>query len=377
MRLRDVPGYLRDTLLRMFPHRTATGLVRIGNPGADAPVLLTGNFTLTVRRLKQALAGCDVWLLCANSRGINVWCASGGGHLTHHDVISVIRTSGIEALVARRDLILPQLCATGVEHRRVTAATGWRTRWGPARLEDLRAFLDRGRSVQASQRFMRFPLWERLEMATMWGAPLILVGGPVVACLWGAATLAASGAAVVAVVGGLFALLPWLRVTDRLRWVTFAVFALLGMAAGVAVLWILGPLGRAHVIVVVAASLVAAGVLAVDLAGTTPWYRSYINAFHNEAHIDLIEERCTGAADCVQVCPRDVLQMNGARHKVEIARANQCIECAACVVQCPEDALRFRYDDGRTVEAATIRRTRLNMLGRRSVPMRQPAGPAS
>ncbi len=30
-------------------------------------------------------------------------------------------------------------------------------------------------------------------------------------------------------------------------------------------------------------------------------------------------------------------------------------------------ALRFRYDDGRIVEAAVIRHTRLNMLGRRSV----------
>jgi hypothetical protein len=36
-------------------------------------------------------------------------------------------------------------------------------------------------------------------------------------------------------------------------------------------------------------------------------------------------------------------------------------------VQCPEDALRFRYDDDRVVEAATIRQTRMNMLGRRTV----------
>jgi hypothetical protein len=36
-------------------------------------------------------------------------------------------------------------------------------------------------------------------------------------------------------------------------------------------------------------------------------------------------------------------------------------------VQCPEDALRFRYDDDRVVEAETIRRTRMNMVGRRTV----------
>jgi ferredoxin len=67
------------------------------------------------------------------------------------------------------------------------------------------------------------------------------------------------------------------------------------------------------------------------------------------------------------VCPRDVLQMTGRARKVTIARPDQCIQCGACIVQCPEDALRFRYDDGRVVEAATIRGTRMNMLGRRSV----------
>ena len=111
-------------------------------------------------------------------------------------------------------------------------------------------------------------------------------------------------------------------------------------------------------------------VLSIDLAGTTPWYGSYINTFHNEAHIELITDRCTGAAECVQVCPRDVLKMNGRRRKVEINKPDQCIQCGACIVQCPEDALRFRYDDGRVVEATTIRRTRMNLLGRRSVEIR-------
>jgi len=59
MRLRDLPGYARDTLLRMLPHRAPTGLVRIGRPGRESPVLLTGNYTLTVRRMRQALAGRD------------------------------------------------------------------------------------------------------------------------------------------------------------------------------------------------------------------------------------------------------------------------------------------------------------------------------
>lgn len=367
MNLPDLADYLRDTVLRMLPHRAPTGLVPIGRPDRSAPVLLTGNFTLTVRRLKQALAGRDAWLLCANSKGINVWCAAGGGHLTHHDVISVIRTSGIERHVDHREIVLPQLCATGVERRRITEATGWKTRWGPARLEDLPAFLDRGCRVRKEQRFMRFPLWERLEMATMWGAPMLLLGGPVIAWLFGIATFIGAASAVISIVGGLFVLLPWLRVTGRLRWVTFAFFAGTGGGLGSFVLWTLGQASSAHLFAVATVALAAMALLSVDLTGTTPWYGSYINSFYNPAHIELVESRCTGSAECVLVCPRGVLRMLGSRRKVQIARPSQCIQCGACIVQCPSDALRFRYDDGAIVEATTIRKTRLNMLGRRSV----------
>ena len=84
-------------------------------------------------------------------------------------------------------------------------------------------------------------------------------------------------------------------------------------------------------------------------------------------HIDLVEERCNGSADCVLVCPRDVLEMNGPRRKVEIANPDRASSAARASCSAPTDALRFRYDDGRVVEASTIRRTRLNMLGRRTV----------
>ena len=111
MRLADLPGYLRDRLLGMLPHRAPTELVRIGAPGRSSPVFVTGNFTLTVRRLREALAGYDAWLLVAPAGGINVWCAAAGGHLTTHQVVSTLRTSGIAERVDHRVLVLPQLAA--------------------------------------------------------------------------------------------------------------------------------------------------------------------------------------------------------------------------------------------------------------------------
>ena len=371
IRLSNFPSWLRDTLLRMFPHRARYGLQRIGAPGRDAPVLLTGNFTLTIRRLRDALRGCDAWLLVANSKGINVWCAAGGGHLTHHDVISALRTSGIADRVDHRELILPQLCATGVERRKIAEVTGWSARWGPARLEDLPQFLRRGRRVVKNERFMRFPLWERMEMALMWAAPLMVVAALITWAMRSWAVGFCALAVIVFIVGGLFAAWPGLHMKGRGRWLTFAVFAAVGFAIGLGVLLLAHSATVPHLVLAAGTALATMGVLSIDLAGTTPWYGSYINRFHNEAHIDLVEDRCTGAAECVQVCPRNVLQMDGHRRKVEIKRPEQCIECGACIVQCPEDALRFRYDDDRIVEAPTIRRTRMNMVGRRTVEIRE------
>ena len=56
MRLSDLPGYLRDRLLGLLPHRAPTGLLRIGKPDRDSPVLVTGNYTLTVRRVRMRCA---------------------------------------------------------------------------------------------------------------------------------------------------------------------------------------------------------------------------------------------------------------------------------------------------------------------------------
>jgi NAD-dependent dihydropyrimidine dehydrogenase PreA subunit len=367
MKPADLPGYIRDTVLRFLPHRAPVGLVHIGKPDRSSPVLVTGNFTLTVRRLRETLRGRDVWLLVANSKGINVWCAAGGGYLTHHDIISVIRTSGIADLVDNREVILPQLCATGVERGRITGATGFSTRWGPARLEDLPAFLGRGARVHKRERFMRFPAWERMEMAAMWAVPMLAVALPILWLISGLPTMASAGAAMAILVCGVFGLLPWLQIEGGRRFLTFAVIAVAAALAGSALLLALGGATPAHLAAVAGASFLTMAIVSIDLAGTTPWYGSYINTYHNVAHIELIADRCTGAAECVQVCPRDVLRMNGRQHKVEIGNSSQCIQCGACIVQCPEDALRFRYDDGRIVEAPAIRRTRMNMLGRRAV----------
>jgi len=357
---------LRDSLLRLFPHPVEPGLRAIGHPGPDSPVLVTGNYHLTVQRLIRVLRGRDVWLLVANSRGINVWCAAGGGHFTHHDIIAAIRASRLAEHVAHRRLVLPQLAATGVERKRITEATGFETRWGPARLEDLPDYLDRGGRLRRSHRTMRFPAWERAEMATMWVAPMVPIGALVLSILFGAWIAAVGAAMITLLVYGIFLAAPRVPITGSLRWLTFLGGATLATAAGVATLQFTGGAALGAVIALALTALAAVVTLSVDIAGTTPWYPSTINTFGNHFHLELVEERCDGSAECIQVCPKNVLQMRSHPRRVAIERPEDCLLCGACIVQCPKDALRFRFDDGRLVEANTVRTTHLNMLGRRT-----------
>jgi NAD-dependent dihydropyrimidine dehydrogenase PreA subunit len=367
MSLQGFFGIVYDIVFRMVPHRGKTGLMKIGNPTRDSPVLVTGNYTETVRRLKKALKEENVWLLVANSKGINVWCAASGGHLTHHDVISAVITSGAEAKIDNHTLILPQLSATGIERQKITTATGWTTTWGPARMEDLPSFLHQSHRATPRQRFMRFPFWERLEIALMWAIPMAIIGILLFAWLGGCRVGFATGVIVCTIVFGIYSTLPWLRLTGPFRWITFALFTLVGFAFGVMFLLTSGGASLHDLSLTGLGAIVAMTILSVDLPGTTPWYGSNINTFRNKAHIDLVADRCMGVSECIQVCPRNVFRMNGLKRKVEVVRPDDCIQCGACIVQCPYNALRFRYDDGRIVKPATIRKTRMNMVGRRTV----------
>ncbi len=128
MRLQTISDFAKDVLqtgFRLAPWPSETGLRAIGKPGPLSPVLVTCNFDFTVRRVMRAMRGHDAWLVVAPSSGINVWCAASGGHLSTHQVVTALKTSGVAERVQHRKAILPQLAATGVSAREVE----WRSRW--------------------------------------------------------------------------------------------------------------------------------------------------------------------------------------------------------------------------------------------------------
>ena len=211
--MRDAILDVAQILLRSLPWPVKPGLIRVGNPGRGAPVLVTCNYDLTVRRVLRALRGLDVHLLVAPTKGINVWCGAAGGYFTAHQVISILRTSGIENLVDHRRLILPQLSATGVERKLVEERTGWRVVFGPVYASDIPAYLAGGKKTEA-MRQVRFALRDRLEMASVWAFPVSVIGAAILAIGW--RHLALPFAAMTWVLAlSIYLFFPWLsRVVD-------------------------------------------------------------------------------------------------------------------------------------------------------------------
>jgi len=369
-----------QTLLRVFPFPCRTGLVRIGRPGRDSPVLLTGNFRLTVERVVRCVKGIDAYLLVANSRGVNVWCAATGGLLGNHDVVSVLKTSGVGDLVAHRRVILPQLAATGIEGRIIHEKTGWEVVWGPVDAHALPAFLGHGLKVTPAMRRVRFAWPQRLEMAVAWAFPISLLT-LLIAPLWSAGVPPLVGL-VWLFSFALFMSFPlysdYLRAPGKHFGFIFLDFGRSGVPL---ILWGVFMMALTGWMLVKAefswllwlrwglSALVVVVLLSIDLMGSTPLYKSGLHA-DRLLRINLDEDRCKGAGFCEAVCPVEVFWVDHHRRMATLPRAAQCVQCGACIVQCPFDALQFRSPGGETVTPDTVRRFKLNLLGKRLVKSR-------
>jgi NAD-dependent dihydropyrimidine dehydrogenase PreA subunit len=377
--VRDFLLDLAQILLRVLPWPAKPGLIAVGNPQRDAPVLVTCNYDLTVRRVLRALRGLDAYLLVAPTKGINVWCSASGGYFTAHQVISILRTSGIGELVDHRRLILPQLSATGVERKLVEQRTGWRVVFGPVYASDIPAYLAESGKSEA-MRQVHFPPFDRLEMAAAWAFPVSMIGGISLAIGWRHLLLPFVAMTWVLSVG-LYAFFPWLSGTvDATRqapatWMRYLMFFDPRVRRN-SVVWLLflaGMWGWAyargalHVYNLAGwslASLFLLLLISMDLAGSTPLYKS---GLHEDRflHVDLNVDACRGRAMCREVCPKNCYVIDAVAHKAEVAIPDACVQCGACIVQCPEDALAFVTPAGERIPPYVIRTYKLNMLGAR------------
>ncbi|MFO7667557.1 MAG: mercury methylation corrinoid protein HgcA [Desulfobacterales bacterium] len=142
----------------------APGIYCAGTPDADSQVLVTANYKLTFDALRKELSSVDAWILVLDTRGINVWCAAGKSLFSTEEVIKRVKVSGLDKIVSHRELILPQLSATGVSAIDVKKGSGFKVIWGPIRANDIKQFLDAGKKADESMRRVTFTISERLVL---------------------------------------------------------------------------------------------------------------------------------------------------------------------------------------------------------------------
>ena len=347
--MRTVVGWLISYLFRWLPAPTRTGLFCIGAPDRNSPVLVTTNFWLTVRRLRKALHAENAWLLVVNSGGINVWCASTGGLLTHSQVTDAVKVSRLAEAVDHRRLVLPALAAPGVDADRVQADTGFTVSFGPVRAEDAPDYLRTGAKTKDQERF-RFDIRHRADMFFAMNFPVYLPVAAVLGIFWPAHlplyTLLFWGS--LAFLYLFIGLIP-----GRSGW-TQAVVAAATCAAGwAAVEWIVtgNPLGHWPWLIALFGIFVLAG---IDLAGTASARRSDFEVLlhrlgrrragrhmteRNLGYVHLNEEDCISCGRCRDLCPLGVFGEPRADGKSSVSDGDACFACGACVLQCPAGAL--------------------------------------
>nr|WP_240910016.1 mercury methylation corrinoid protein HgcA [Desulfopila sp. IMCC35008] len=145
-------------------YRINPGLYAVGSPGPLSPVLVTANYKLSFDALRFELSGVSAWILVADTRGINVWCAAGKGTFSTDEMVSLVKWARLDQVITHDTLIVPQLGAVGVSAPRVKKECGFRVRFGPVRARDIPAFLGGDDVATESMRSVTFTLGERAEL---------------------------------------------------------------------------------------------------------------------------------------------------------------------------------------------------------------------
>ncbi|MQA24332.1 MAG: 4Fe-4S dicluster domain-containing protein [Micromonosporaceae bacterium] len=331
-------------LFRSFPFPVEPGLRVFGNPDRNSLVFVTGNFEHTVRVVSRVLANYDCYLLVAPTDGVNVWCASAGGHFGVDQVDAAIKLSGIDKLVDHHRLVLPRLATPGVNSKEVRRRTGWRVVFGPIDVEDLPEWLEESFPRLVAD-VVSFPLRSRVEMgvgAALWpaglmGLPSFLIAG------WRAGLLVLLLSYVLSVLFA--AVYPRLPLKPGLpqaagSGVLLGVAGLGGAAATDQSLF-----GLVYWPVVMAAM---GALIGFDFPSWSPTdvCKQEILCYLYPATLappgflpTVDEAKCIVGCDiCVKVCPKGALELDS-NGIATLTDTEGCISCYACVQQCPADAI--------------------------------------
>jgi len=143
------------------------GLYAVGNPKADSHVLVTANYKLTFDMLRKELSGMNLWVLVLDTKGINVWCATGKGTFGTRELVSRLKRTRLNEIISHHTIILPQLGAPGVSAHQVHKQSGFRIVYGPVRAADISQFISSGMKATQEMRQVTFTAYDRLVLTPM------------------------------------------------------------------------------------------------------------------------------------------------------------------------------------------------------------------
>jgi len=145
-------------------YKIKEGLYCIGEADNNSPVFVTANYKLTFDRLRKELHGINAWILVLDTKGVNVWCAAGKGTFGTIELTKRIRETNLEKIVKHKNIIVPQLGATGVSAHIVKKLTGFKVTYGPVEAKDIKVFLKNNFVKTDEMRIINFKLKDRLAV---------------------------------------------------------------------------------------------------------------------------------------------------------------------------------------------------------------------
>jgi hypothetical protein len=240
---------------------------------------------LTFDELRNSLKTVSAWILVLDTRGINVWCAAGKNLFSTAELIERVNCSDLNKVISHKQLILPQLAATGVAAHAVKKALGFKVIYGPVHARDIPKFLANELTSEPAMRTVTFSFFERVVLIPVELAHLpkpsfwILLGAFVVSGIgthvfsfsaaWvrGIMLAVAYGTGILAGAVVTPTLLPWIPGKS------FAVKgAIIGAISGVGtVLFFRNDLGLLAALALMLCTTAVGSYLAMNFTGSTPF----------------------------------------------------------------------------------------------------------
>lgn len=124
------------------PIQVEPGIYEINKPTADAPVLVTTNFSITYFAVANELesSGLPGWLLVADAEGMSVLTAWAAGKFDAERIAKTVKNTGIAEKISHRKVVIPGHVAVLMGELE-EELPGWQIKVGPREAVDLPRYL--------------------------------------------------------------------------------------------------------------------------------------------------------------------------------------------------------------------------------------------